>query len=164
MRGRLLTLAASIAIVWAGCGDEPPIEEDARVEIGTGTFRFVPVEDGDGVALAHGAQGGWHLWVSVRVFGVSTDEGSIEVIHYPADEERPASRAGHGVRLDPPDAEGGRAYLGWPAILRDPSCAVGELYRIEVVYRPATGGRLTAERDVTVLPGDFPPPPCETAE
>lgn len=155
-------LFAALALVTslAGCSEAPPIDDEAYVEIGTGTFRFQPVQDGDGVALAHGAQGGWHLWVSLRVFGVDANEGSVEIVHYPADEARPTSRPGHGVQLDPPDAEGGRAYLGWPAILRDPACAVGELYRIEVVYRPASGGRYTAERDVMVLAGDFPPPPC----
>ncbi len=128
--------------------------------MGTGTWRFEPLEDGAALSLVRGAQGGWHLWVALRVHGVADDTGSLEVTHFPLATPESAARTSHGLRLDPPNAEGFRAYLGWPAILQDPACAVGRPYRVEVVFRPASGGRLTAHRDILIDPGDDPPPPC----
>lgn|GEM_PF-1640584 len=149
------------------CLDAMPPEDDvtpdevATLEVGTGTFRFEPIETGEALPLIRGAQGGWHIWVAVRVHGVEDDSGSFEVIHYPVDAPDDPVRISHGIRLDPPNIEGFRSYVGWPAIPRDAACAVGGLYRVQVTFRPASGGRLTAERDVLVTAGDIPPPPCE---
>jgi hypothetical protein len=43
-------------------GGEPLV-----VEIGTGNDAFTTLPDGGPVTLAHGAQGGTHIWTSVRV-------------------------------------------------------------------------------------------------
>jgi hypothetical protein len=143
------------------CDAAPDAPDDApALEIGTGTWRFEAVEDGGAVPLVYGAQGGWHLWIALRVRGVEADSASVEFVHGPADAADGGSRTAHGIYLDPPDAEGRRVYLGWPAILRDPACAVGRRYRVEATLRPASGGRISASREVLVGPGDNPPPPC----
>jgi hypothetical protein len=161
--GRALALAAgalAVALV-GGCASSAPIEPtEASLEVGTGTARFVPLADGDEVAMVRGAQGGWHLWISVRADGLDTGLGSLEIAHQPADESEPEQVSRVGVTFDPPDAEGRRSTLGWQAILADPSCSVGRLHRVRVTVTTATGQQLSAEREVMPTAGDNPPPAC----
>jgi hypothetical protein len=151
-----LVAAGLVAACDATAADETP----PTLEIGTGTWRFEPVPNGASLPLVRGAQGGWHLWVAVRLGGVPDDTGSIEIAHFPTAAPESVARTTHGVHLDPPNADGLRAYLGWPAVVADPACAVGHPYRVEIAFRPASGGRLSARLDVDVTPGDDPPPPC----
>ncbi len=165
LRGAAAVASLVAALVGGGCeaGDDregAPVAPPPVLEIGTGTYRFEAVPEGGAVPLVYGAQGGWHLWLAVRVRGLDDDAGSFEVTHFPLDDPDASARVSHGIRLDPPNAEGWRAYVGWPAILRDPACAVDGLYRLEVTFRPASGGRLIAARDVVIAAGDRPPPPC----
>lgn len=156
--GLALALAAPLL---AACADGPNVDDEPRLELGTGTWRFEPIEDGEEVPLVRGAQGGWHVWISLRSENLpAVASGSLELSFQPADESRPPQRTTVGVRFDPPDSQGRRAYLGWPAILPDPACAVGETYRFEAVVITAAGQRLTAERDLVIGPGLNPPPEC----
>jgi hypothetical protein len=69
-------LVASMMTLWAGlaqtgCGAEaaPPVVEAGSAPMdGTG---FLPVADGTEVTLIPGAQSGFHVWLSVRVRGMS---------------------------------------------------------------------------------------------
>lgn len=160
LRGACVGAALSAGACLDVAAVEPPPEPLPALEIGTGTYRFEPVPEGAGVPLVFGAQGGWHIWVAVRIQGLADDAGSFEVTHYPLDDPDAAARVSHGIRLDPPNTEGWRSYVGWPAMLTDAACGVDGLYRVEVVFRPASGGRLSAERDVVIEPGLHPPPPC----
>lgn len=161
--GHALALAAGAlaAALAGGCASSAAIEPaEASLEVGTGTARFVPLADGDEVAMVRGAQGGWHLWVSVRAEGLDTGLGSLEIAHEPADESEPEQVSRVGVTFDPPDAQGRRVSLGWQAILADPACSVGRLHRVRVTVTTATGQQLTAEREVMPTAGDNPPPAC----
>jgi hypothetical protein len=150
----------------SGCLDALPVEDpplpepEPILEVGTGTFRFEPLADGAPLPLIYGAQGGWHVWVAIRVHGVADASGSFEVVHFPLDDPDKTARISHGIQLDPPNADGWRAYVGWPAMLADAACAVDGLYRVQVTFRPVSGGRLTAERDILIEAGNHPPPPC----
>lgn len=130
------------------------------VELGTGTWQFEPVTDGETIPLVHGAQGGWHFWVAARVTGTSAESGSLTIERQPADESLPPSRATIGIHLDPPDAEGARNFLGYPEILSDPSCTVGVMTRVRLTLVLADGTSASDERIVIPGPGDSPPPPC----
>lgn len=154
-----LAPACALATGCAGVSAGDP-EGEPSLELGTGTWRFEPLEDGAVVPLVKGAQGGWHVWLAVRVDGLDASRGSLAIELQPADESTPAETTSVGVSLDPPDAEGRRSYLGWPAILSDPSCAVGELLRVRVTFTTSAGERLTAERELVPSPGDDPPPAC----
>ncbi len=154
-------LVAALLSFVAACEAALEPEPATTLEIGTGTWRFEPVADGGEVPLVYGAQGGWHLWLAIRVRGVAADSASLEVVHYPLASPHEPVRVAHGVHLDPENPEGFRAYLGWPAILERPACSVGHRYRLEVTLRPATGGKLSAVREVVVGAGDHPPPACE---
>ena len=164
MRARLVTVplvTVLLVALAAGCaGQAPSPPGEASLEVGTGTARFVPVVDGDEVALVRGAQGGWHLWVSVRATGLDAGIGSLEITHGPADGSSEPEVSRVGVTFDPPDAQGRRVTLGWQAILPNPSCAVGRLHRVRVTVTTASGQRASAEVDVLPGAGDNPPPPC----
>jgi len=159
------TIATLLVLGLAACGcaaaAPDPIEpEGAALELGTGTWRFEPVEDGDEVPMIHGAQGGWHLWVAVRTDGMESRTGRLEIELQPADESSPPQTTSLGVQLDPPDAEGRMSYLGWPAILPDPACATGTMQRIRATFTTSSGERVTSERYVIAGAGESPPPAC----
>lgn len=159
----LATLLVGAAGLIAGCAGAPvdPGEpEEARLELGTGTWRFEPVEDGAELPMIHGAQGGWHVWVAIRTAGMDARVGSLVVELQPADESAPAQVTSLGVQLDPPDAEGRRSYLGWPAILPSPACSVGTMQRLRATFTSSSGERVSAERYLIAGPGDDPPGAC----
>src|SRR5688572_22592811 len=72
MRAAALLLCAELA---AACGaDEAPVETPAELQVGTadrdGTG-FHDVAEGADAELVAGAQGGFHVWVNVRVQGAA---------------------------------------------------------------------------------------------
>jgi hypothetical protein len=144
--------------------DPDPDPEDAVLELGTGTARFELVADGDEVPMIRGAQGGWHVWVSVRIEGMDVDLASLTLEHQPADESEPAQITSSGAMFDPADSEGRRSSLGWAAIFSDPSCSVGRLHRIRATVTTATGERISIEREIIPSAGTFPPPACGATE
>jgi hypothetical protein len=66
---------SSVSALAGACLETPrdalPADEVPVLEVGTGTYRFEPVTDGDTLPLVFGAQGGWHLWVAIRVSAAS---------------------------------------------------------------------------------------------
>jgi hypothetical protein len=156
------TLLLGLALGLLGCASSNVVPEptEARLELGTGTARFVPITDGAELEMIHGAQGGWHVWVSVRAEGITQGTGTLEIEHGPADGSAPMQRTRVGVMFDPADAQGRRASLGWTAIFDNPSCQQDRLYRIRVTLTTASGQRLSDERDVMPRPGMYPPSPC----
>lgn len=155
-------VALALASVMGGCAGAAAMPGEAFLELGTGTARFQPLEDGDEVPMVHGAQGGWHLWISARATGLSSGTGSLEIAHGPADGSEEMQTTRVGVVFDPPDAQGRRVTLGWQAILTDPPCSVGRLHRVRVTVTTASGERVSAERDLLPTAGDYPPPACTT--
>lgn len=158
----LATIAAAVFVVaLAGCtAREPGGGVDASLEIGTGTWRFEPIADGQEIPLVRGAQGGWHVWVSLRAAGMVSTNATLDIEIQPADESREAQRAAIDVRLDPPEDDGTRSLLGWPAILEDPSCSVGELLRVRATLTDDAGNVVSAECYLVPTGGDDPPPAC----
>jgi len=71
-------LAAFVAVaISCGAGGDDPGEPAIPILI-AGTANalgegFVPVSDGDEVSLIPGTQGGFHVWISVRIQGVDGD-------------------------------------------------------------------------------------------
>ena len=148
-----------LAVALGGCvGEEPPGE--TSLELGTGSWQFEPVVDGDRVPLIRGAQGGWHFWLSARATGM-TDEGPNLVIEMQlADESMPAQRMELPVLLERPDDEGRRAVVGLTAIVQDPGCAVDQLMRVTITLEGEDGTQLVDERYLEIDPGADPPPSC----
>lgn len=61
-----------------------PCERAAQAQIGEGEFTHRAVEDGGDLFLVHGAQGGWHVPVSLRLTGVTELVRLIVDVHDPA--------------------------------------------------------------------------------
>ena len=80
-----LVIVAAASLAACGSGSDTPGEPDAgaRVEldgsvavdvdceIGTGRETFVPLEPGDEVEIVAGPQGGYHIFTSVRIRGLT---------------------------------------------------------------------------------------------
>lgn len=143
-----------------GCA-EPTPAPGVEVELGTGSFRFEPLEDGQQVALVRGAQGGFHLWLSLRVRGLEDSRPAITWTMQPADETRAPHEVQVALPFDPPDAAGFRKLIGYTGIVKDPACLVGKLLRIEASLPMAGGELVSVEREVVVLGGTYPPATCE---
>ncbi len=155
-------VASLLSLLALGCAGSAPAESGASLELGTGTARFAPVADGEALPMIRGAQGGWHVWIAVRVDGRDVATGSLTFAQQPADESSDWIETRVGAVFDPPDAEGRRVSLGWPVIFADPTCSVGRLHRIRVTLTTASGERLVAEREILPTAGENPPPPCGT--
>lgn len=66
----------SIWLLALGCAEDSPPAESAPVEsieLGAGLSAFSSVEDGDALPLVHGLQGGWHVDVALRAWGISPE-------------------------------------------------------------------------------------------
>ncbi len=76
---RLFLAALLCAPLGLGCdvdGEEPPVGSEA-LQVGGADYQgtgFVELTDGQDVELVPGAQGGYHVWLNVRVHGA---EGSL---------------------------------------------------------------------------------------
>lgn len=155
----VLGVAASLAI-FVGCAGASVDAEAPSLEVGTGSWRFEPIEDGQPVSLVRGAQGGWHVWVSARVRGMNEDTPVLTIETQPADERRPPQRMESLAHLERAAADGTRATIGWAAIIDDPECLVGELMRLRVEVTAPDGTRAWDERYVEIDGGDYPPGEC----
>lgn len=75
-----------LAAVLAGCAPEDEtaigqldagLSTCAELEVGTGAVSFVPVTDGDTVALYRGPQGGYMLYLGVRARGIDPTDATL---------------------------------------------------------------------------------------
>ena len=158
MRGLVALLLALTA-----CGGDPAAEQPpgmATLELGTGSWRFEPLEDGQDVELVHGAQGGWHIWISLTVSGASVAHPVVTLSMVPVDASRPAQDTSLPLAFDPPDEQGASKLIGFTGILNDPSCMVGKLVRVRASLTTDDGEELSDVREVVVQGGVYPPPPC----
>lgn len=71
----ILASACAALLLAAGCGDPvAPEPLPAELEVGIGQADgtgFIAIADGADVELVPGAQGGFHIWVNVRVHGAA---------------------------------------------------------------------------------------------
>lgn len=128
-------------------------------ELGTGTWRFDSVADGDTLELVRGVQGGWHIWVSARVRNPEPGAPLDLSVSFANGDEAPLHNISLTPTFDPPNSSGYSNFLGWAAQLSDPACAVGELVRVRAVYE-AGGQMFEDEYEVIVGPGTDPPGDC----
>ena len=62
----------------SGTGVEDCMDQTPVVEVGTGDDSFQSLEEGAGVVMVHGPQGGWHMLGSVRMTAMT----SIVEVHF----------------------------------------------------------------------------------
>ncbi|HLU65101.1 MAG TPA: hypothetical protein VKZ63_02425 [Kofleriaceae bacterium] len=156
-------LAAAAALAACGGGVEPGGPDSGPTGQGelllggaddTGNG-FVPLEDGADVPLIGGAQGGFHVWIGLRVRGI---EGELRI-------EREARRVSDGeLVLRTPVQElvvPGEAMDGWwerpdaAASFMCPSPIAIQVYDEEIVFRAeitSEDGELLAVDDLVAVP------------
>ena len=147
---------ALLGALLAGCAGQTAPGE-GTVELGTGEWEFVPLVDEQPVELIFGVQGGYHVWTSFRAEGLDPEDVMLEVETQRADESRPPELS--RVPVDFEMVDGTAELLGWPAILGDPGCALGDMLRIRVTLTDAHGVAATDERYVLPLTGATTPAP-----
>lgn len=78
LRRALCALAATSLALWVtGCEPEPP-PGPLSVELGLGDLPvFMPLGAGSSLQLHRGAQGGQHVYFSLRVYGLPEDESLV---------------------------------------------------------------------------------------
>ena len=64
-----------LPLLLVGCGAGDPqgdcaLSDDPTLEIGAGATTFETLQDGDPIELVHGPQGGYHLEIALRGFGI----------------------------------------------------------------------------------------------
>lgn len=150
---------ASLLVVAAGCASPPGV---ASVELGTGSWRFEEMVDGQEVELIRGVQGGWHMWVSVRARDVGVERALLRIETQVADESRPAQENDFEISLGRMDDEGQQVFLGWPEIIAHSGCLVGEMLRVRIVLTTPDGMELTDERYIILGGGADPPTICDS--
>jgi hypothetical protein len=92
-----VTRALVLAFALSGCdlmkllyGDTsappvaPPVasggaQANWKIDVGTGESDFEPLNDGDAVPKQHGPQGGYHVWISLRIDGATPEEVELQL-------------------------------------------------------------------------------------
>jgi hypothetical protein len=122
----------ALGLALAGCPEGGPTEPDPslRLELGTGQ-QFTPLADGETLLLQRGCQGGQHIFVSLRAWGLPPDPVMLDLsLTRPEDGQRVAPP--FRVRFlfaqatgDAPDEVTGLVFL-----LTQPDQAVGRTVRL----------------------------------
>lgn len=139
------------AIVVAACGTNgatsaelapiPNTPETLTVDVGGGILDFEELADGQEVDLTYGAQGGFHIWTSVRVHDVTVSEAQINLLSRYED----GTPAGPASRVATPLGEapgGSRIVFGLRNFIADAAGARGKriILRAEVVAKDQRHG------------------------
>lgn len=145
---RLLLLATAF-LAPAACGDA-----DGRVPalvLGVGESAFYPAHDGDTAALVAGAQGGHHVWLSLRAAGLEP-EGARMILDVTPTAPAPAAHSEVEIDLTPSgDPRFPDEFVGWPARVLMPECAVDRPVAFMVTLRDARGR--TASTELSLIAG-----------
>jgi hypothetical protein len=121
-------------------------------ELGTGEWRYEPLAPEQEVPIIHGAQGGYHVWVSVRATGLAPDPVRMILETEPVDASRAIERSDVPTHMQPATDGDMVELLGWPAVLAHPGCDLGKPIRITVDLIDAHGAHASAE--AVVVPTD----------
>jgi hypothetical protein len=124
--------------------------EPGTVELGSGESAFELTTAEEHLKLYAGTQGGHHVWLSYRVAGLMPEDVRMVLDVVPMPPARPAHS---DVVLDlDPSAYGASSYefIGWPAQILDPECAVGSVVSIALTLTDKSGKQ--ASGSMTVIP------------
>lgn len=139
-----------------GCG-RPPVPGDgrpsdggaagARIELGTGQNQFVPLKDGDAVAIVKGPQGGYHIWGSIRSFRM--DPKNIEIEYWVDLPGPPVENVSHSkYRLSLLPQGDYSEWFGMTLFILDPDKINGKTVAVRFEAKDASGQRAQDSRQV----------------
>jgi hypothetical protein len=144
-----LALAGLVILLGGACIGGGGVRE-GTLELGTGEAEFVPLVDGQDVDLTAGAQGGHHLWLSMRSQGLASGRCELRVSVWAEDDPEGRQDSWVSVRVNPaPDgAPGTLEYIGWPGLIARPECFVERRVHFSVELTDERGARAMDERVV----------------
>jgi len=148
-----IALVAALALALAlaqGCTAGGGASGPLAVELGTGEWEFVPLADGDDVSLAAGAQGGFHIWTSVRADVADPARVHLEITTTTDGSPFEPESSVVDVDMTPATVDGMHAFLGWPARLLHPGCARDHIVHVRARVTDRAGASGEDERDVVV--------------
>lgn len=160
---RPIAVLGLLSVSLTACAAETE-EVPLALELGGGSWRFEALAEGQDVDMILGAQGGWHVWLAVRVSGMSSPEARLTVRTQPTDQKREPHVHDSEITLVGPDSEGRLVYVGWPEVLIEPGCLVDVPLHIRAELSGAAGETLFDERTLVPRGGAYPPPACEGPE
>lgn len=150
----------SVAHAQELCADHAGIEntDEPRAELGTGAVTFEELADGDEVPIVWGAQGGVHVWGSVRVEGIypgprgaDTDETSPRVDFLVEFASRPINFETGGPRNFRIRTDGTVEIVGEPVVLVSPTTSVDREVTFSVRVADYCGSEVHDAREVTII-------------
>ena len=108
----------SVFVIVCGCAGPP------MVEVGTGAKYFVPLTNGDVVAITPGQEGGYQLWASVKTTNLRPDHVRLRFTVVRARDEKPFGSRDDEVSLDDGEHAGTAVYLPDPTVVRGVPCTL----------------------------------------
>ena len=132
-----------------GCGDDP---EPLVLALGQGETAFAELDDGTGLPLVAGPQGGHHVWIAMRAEGLSRGEVDLLVDALAVGDPDPPRRMPVRTRFRA-QPDGGWERVGWPAEIPDAPCFIDREVLIRVTLRQ--DGREAVDERI-VVPEDAP--------
>jgi hypothetical protein len=144
-----MRVLATTFVLLAGCS---AAVGEGVAELGTGEAEFEPLTDGQVVPIIHGAQGGYHVWLSAQVLGLEARRVSMFIETQREDGTLPAETSNVTISLTPSEsAEGMRELVGWPAILANPDGVNGAPLRVTIRFADPVSG-VVASDERTIIP------------
>ena len=161
LRPTALALAVAALLSMGGCAADVGT---GIAELGTGEWRFEaldPAAEAQDVELIRGAQGGVHIWTSVRVVGLAPARVTMELVTEPVDGSLASERSVVEVDFDDlgEDTAGMHELIGWPAVVSRPGCIVDRELRLSITLTDQDGATAYDER--IVVPRGTDMPACE---
>lgn len=151
-------LMAALAVGLAACGEGPgdtgPQEEPGpvlRLEVGTGR-RFTPLAEGATLRLQRGCQGGQHVFVSLRAWGLPPAPAMVELALTRTGDDLRVSLP-YRVRLPFTEGEGVEAPVeldGLLLVVPEADEAVGSGVRLSASVESGAGARASDARSGTL--------------
>jgi hypothetical protein len=128
----------------------PQTPSTLTIDVGTGTEAFVEQRDGDPVSLAHGVQGGFHIWTAVRVRDATVADVQMNLSAHFEDGSPAGPTSRVAVKLEADGAA--RSVAGQRVFVSDGASVAGKrvVLRAEVVASDQRHG--AGEQVVTVNP------------
>ncbi len=152
-RARAATWSALLALSLglAGCPEPEPTGDPLRFEVGTG-LQFTPIEEGGTLELVRGGQGGQHVFVSMRVWDLTTVRARVEMsLERTSDGVRVSSPYSVDLRFSQSMMDGEPAELeGLLLMVPDSREVVGQQVRLKASFLSTTGEHGADERTATL--------------
>lgn len=147
---RRLRIALVLALAPLGGCEEPfTIDGPPELELGTGQYAFEPVVDGQDLTIFAGPQGGYHIWLGVRVVNMDPNRMHFETAMELVDG---GQEIGFPLYFDATlfrGPSGDLEYAGFPGQL-EPDEVVGRALRVTLLAEDR--GERTAVDAMEIVP------------